>query len=62
MLCLCECVGSHVVGQAVDKADRASFNDVTNKMKTNINMFCSGVVLVIFHELDCGLVVRKKSH
>jgi len=42
--------------------DRASFDDVTNKIKMNINMFHSGVVLVIFRKLDRGLVVRKKGH
>ena len=47
-----ECVGDHVIGRTVNEADRAVFDDVSNEMKTNVNMFGSGMVLVIFRELD----------
>lgn len=59
--CLRECVGSHVVCRTVDEPNRAIFDNVSNKMKADVNMFCMGMVLVIFCEFDRRFVVQEKS-
>jgi len=60
--CLGECVSHHVISQAVDEPNGAAFHDVSNKMESNVDMFRSGMILMVFHELNGRLVVRKQSH
>ena len=55
--CLGECVSHHVVGQAVDEPNGATFHDVSNKMELNVDMFCLSMILVVFLELDGRLIV-----
>ena len=59
--CLCECVGYHVVRGAINEAKGSVFDDPTNKMETDVDMFGARVILMVFREGDCGLVVRKQS-
>jgi len=56
-----ECVGHHVIGQAVDEPNGAAFHDVSNKMEPNVDMFCLGMILMVSHDLNGRLVVRKQS-
>ena len=56
-----KCVGKLFIGGAVNELDRALLDDVSDEMETDIHMFRTRVVLVIFRELDGGLVVRKKG-
>ena len=46
--CLCKCIGNHFFDWAIDKPKRAVFNDPANEMKSDINMFGSSVILMIF--------------
>jgi len=55
--CLGECVGHHVVGRAVDEPNGAAFHNVSNKMEPNVDMFHSGMILMVFHKLNGRLVV-----
>ena len=50
-------IGDHVICRAVNKPNRAIFDDVVDEMKANVNVLGASVVLVILHECDGGLVV-----
>jgi len=56
--CFGECVGHHVISRAVDKLNGAAFHDVLNEMEPNVDMFYSGMILMVFHELD-GRLINK---
>ena len=56
-----ERVGNHVVRGAVNKTNRAVFDDVANKMEANVDVLGASMVLVILRECDGGLVVRKEG-
>jgi len=45
-------VGNHVVGRAIDKADRAVVNDPANEVEANIDMLRTSVVLMILCQRD----------
>jgi hypothetical protein len=47
-----ESVGNHVIGRAVNEVQRAIFNDPSDEMETNIDVFGPGVVLVVFRKGD----------
>ena len=54
---LCHDVSQHVGRRAVLKANLLVVHEPTNKVKTNVNVFCARVELVTLGELDCALVV-----
>ena len=56
-----ECVSNHVIGRAVNKLNRAIFDDVFNEVKVDVNVFGASMVLVIFGEGHGRLIVRKKG-
>ena len=56
-----ERVGNHVVSRAVNKSNRAVFNDVADEMEADVNVLGTCMVLVILCECDGGLVVRKEG-
>jgi len=56
-----KCVGDHVISRAVNKSNRTVFDDVSNKMKSDVDVFGTSVVLVVFGECNGGLVVRKEG-
>jgi hypothetical protein len=55
-----EGVRNHVVSRAVDQTKSAIFNDPSYKVEADVDMFGTGMILVILSECDGGLVVRKK--
>ena len=56
----CECVSNHVVGRAVNKMNRAVFNNILNEMEADVNMLGTSMVLVVFGEGHSGLIGRKE--
>jgi hypothetical protein len=44
----CECVGYHIIGRTINQPNRTLFNNPSNEMKVDVDMFGMGVVLVIF--------------
>ena len=45
-----EDVGDHVLGRAIDKPDRAIFNDSANEVESDVNVLAAHVVLMILRE------------
>jgi len=52
-----ECVSNHVVSRAVNKMDGAIFDNVSDKMKVDVNVFQSGMVLVVFYKFNGRFVI-----
>jgi len=52
-----KCVGDYVISRAVNKSNRTVFDDISNKMKLDVNVFGMSVVLVVFGKCDGGLIV-----
>ena len=55
-----ECVGHHFVGRAINEPNFPIFNDPTNKMETNVDVFGMGMVLMLLRERNRGLIVGKQ--
>ena len=55
-----ECIGDHVIGGVVDKAQFAIINNPANEMEAYVNVFGVGMVLVVLQECDHRLVVREE--
>ena len=51
--CLCECVSNHFSSWTIDEPERAVFNDPADKMEADVDVFGSGMVLVVFGKCDC---------
>jgi len=47
-----ECVGNHVVSRAVDKSDRAILDDIANEVESDVNVFGTSVILMVFCKCD----------
>ena len=56
-----ERVSNHVIGRAVNKSNRAVFNDVLDEMEVDVDVLGMCMVLMILCECDGGLVVRKEQ-
>ena len=56
-----ERIGNLFIGGAVDKSHEALFDNVTDEVKTDVNMFCTCVVLVVFSEFDGRFVIGKEG-
>ena len=54
-----KCVGYHLVGRAVDDTNLSFFDDPSNKMEMNVDMFCMRVILVLLHERNRRLIVGE---
>jgi len=54
-----ECVGYHLVGRAVDDTNLSFFNDPSDKMETNVDMFRTRVILMLLCERNRRLIVRE---
>jgi hypothetical protein len=52
-------VGNHVASWAKNKKEFAILDDPADKVETDVDVFSSGVILVILHESNCRLVIRK---
>jgi hypothetical protein len=46
-------ISNHVGGRAIDEPKLALFNNPTDKVKTDIDMFGSRVILVVLRERNC---------
>src|SRR5260221_9236650 len=55
-----ECIRHHLVGRAIDKSNLSLFNDPTDKMITDVDVFRASVILMLLCERDCRLIVREK--
>ena len=56
-----ECIGDHVICGAIDKLDRPLLHDPADPVVTHIDVLGARVVLVVMHEGDGHLVVRKEG-
>ena len=56
-----EGVGDHVIGGAINEAERALFDHPSDPMIAHVDMLCARVVLMIARERDGRLVVGEKS-
>ena len=54
-------VGNHVISRAVNKSNRAVFDDVSNEMEADVDVLGTRMVLMILCECDGGLVVQKEG-
>jgi hypothetical protein len=55
-----ESVGYHLVGWAIDEVKGIVFNDPTNKVETDVNMFGASMELMITSKHDGRSIVRKE--
>ena len=55
-----ERVSNHVVSRAVNKLNRAVFDDVANEMEADVDVLGTSVVLVVFGKGHRGLIVQKE--
>ena len=53
-------ISDHVISGAVDKVNLAIINDPVDEVEVDINVLGAGVVLMVFGEHDCGLIIRKE--
>ena len=53
----CECVGNHVISRAVNKLNRAVFDDIANEMEADVDVLGTSMVLVVFGKGHGGLIV-----
>src|ERR1700736_1393936 len=53
-------IGDHIISRAVNQTDFALFDNPAYEMKSYINMLCTSMVLVIFCQRNCRLIVRKE--
>jgi hypothetical protein len=54
-------IGDHLFGGAIYESKFPLFNDPTDKVIPNIDVFRACVVLMLLRERDRGLIVRKQS-
>jgi hypothetical protein len=54
----CKGVSHHIFGRTINELEFAFVDDPANVVKTYVNVFCSGMVLVVFQQRDRRLVVR----
>jgi len=57
--CLHKGIGDHVGSRAIDEMKLSFLNNPTDEVKMNVDMFGSGVVLVILHEHNSRLIIRE---
>jgi hypothetical protein len=53
---LCERVCNH--GRTINEPNRTLFNNPADEMKSDVNVFHSGMILVVLQEHNGGLIVR----
>ncbi len=58
---LCEDVGDHILGRAIDEPNRAVFDDPANEMEVNVDVLAARMVLVVLRERNSRLVVGEQS-
>ena len=58
--CLSEDVRGHVLSWAILDVDVPIQYGLMNKMKPNINVFGSSVIVVVCGESECGLIITIK--
>ena len=60
MLHLCEGICNHITCRAINEADAAIFDNVTNEMKSYVDVLGVRVELVVLCEFDRRLVITKR--
>ena len=58
---LCEAVGDHVVGRAINEPQGALLNDPANEVVSHVDVLGTRVVLMITREHDGCLIVGEEG-
>jgi hypothetical protein len=45
-----ESIGNHVIGRAVNEVQGAVFDNPSDEMEVNVDVFSSGMILVVFRK------------
>ena len=59
--CLSQGVSCHVICRTIDKLDCTCFDNITNKMVPNINMFRLSMIVAIMSESNSGFTVAEQG-
>jgi hypothetical protein len=59
--CLGEDVGHHVISRAIDKSNGNLLDNSVDPVIMHVNVLGPQMVLVVVHECDGSLVIRKES-
>ena len=59
--CFGEKVSSHVTGGAIGQQDFSALNNVVDEMETDIDMFCSCMIVIVLGKSESSLIVTEQS-